>query len=171
MEDTVTNIELDTGGNFNVQESVLINIISGFIFLSIFCGVLYTRDFESNYPASSFYLIYLFLVFGCIASFIKAYRNKTFIIINKNGIHYKGKLITAWINFRNAYIIQEDYNVSNYSAGISDKFKIAVIYLDPISGKNYTQQMIMSASQDKSEYQIISAIEYFSDKDLSLHIH
>ena len=166
----MNNLILDKDGNFTVQDSVLINYISGFIFLSLFFGVLVTRNFERNDTISSFYLIYLFFLIGIVVSFIKAKRRKVFIIINSNGIYYQGKLITTWGNFVNAYITQDEYEVNNYSAGISDKFKIVIVFFDPTVEANYVHKMPVPSTSDKSEYEIISAISHFSAKQLSFEI-
>ncbi len=166
----MNNLILDKDQQFTVQDSVLINLISVFIFLAIFIGVLVTRDFERNETISSFYLVYLFLFIGVVVSFVKIKRRKVFITINSNGIYFQGKLITNWKNFVNAYITQEAYDVSNYSAGLSDKFKIVIVFFEPTARVNYEFKMPVPGTSNKSEYEIISAISHFSDKQLSYEI-
>ena len=164
------NVELDKDGNFIVQESILLNIMSGGILLAIFFGVLVTRDFERNNTTESFFLIYLFLLTGVVIFFSKTYRRRIIIVINNNGIYFEKSLLTDWENFVDAYIIQEEYSVNSDSAGISDKFYIVVVFFNLNAGNNYTFKMPMSGSQSKSEYQVISAIEYFSGKKLSYNV-
>ncbi|MEO6719604.1 MAG: hypothetical protein ABIN67_04520 [Ferruginibacter sp.] len=166
----MNDLILDKDGNFVVRESVLLNTIMGFIFLAILIGVLFTRNFEANQPIGSFHLIYLFLIVGIVAVFTKAKRRDVILIINKNGIYYRSKLVSDWPNFINAYIYQEDYVVSNNSDGLNDKFYVVITFFEPQSEANYMYKVPMSNSQDKSEYQVISAIEYFSKKKLSQNI-
>ncbi|HEX8357217.1 MAG TPA: hypothetical protein VF610_07405 [Segetibacter sp.] len=165
------NLEFDKDENFVVRESVLINLITGFIFLAILVGVLLTRNSEKNQNNGAFYLIYLFLAVGVAIYFIKVKRRNVILIINRNGIYYRNVLVTDWTNFINAYIGQDEYVVSNNSAGISDKFHVVVTFFEPLKGTNYIYKMAMSSSQNKSEYQVISDKEYFSDKKLSRDVN
>lgn len=166
----MSNFTLDKKGNFIVQESVFLNCFSGSIFLALLLGVLITRNWERNTDTVSFYFIYLFLILGAVIFFVKANRNEVIMIINNMGIYYKGNFITNWENFINAHITQDDYEVSSNSSGVNDKFNIVVTCFQPTSAGDYMYKLAMSGSQNKSEYQIIYAIEYFSKKKLSLDI-
>ena len=160
-------ITFDKNGNFVVRESKFINYIVGFTFLALLSGVLVTRGFEVGQDTSDFYFIYVGFSVGAILFFIKGTRKRTSIIINPAGIYYQGRLITNWENFLTAFIRQESYNVSD---GVNDRFKIVVEYSDTIKGGNFLYPIPTSGTQDKSEYQIISAISYFSGKKLTYEI-
>ena len=91
--------------------------------------------------------------------------------MNSNGINHHGNTICNWNNFINAYTAQEFPIVSNYSDGLSDKNYIIVIYFDREKGGNYVYKMRMSDTQNKSEEQIIEAIQYFSGNTLSKEVY
>lgn len=157
---------------FVVKESVLYNLLQAFIMVAIFVGILFTRNFEIDKTNSSaFYFLYIMcLVF--IIAFIKrsAKRNELFKV-NREGIFYKGVILTNWENFVNAYIIQEGYSVNNNSAGISDKFRIDVIFYNSSAKQNYKYALKLSSTADKSSYEIIQAMIYFSGKQLSFETY
>ena len=158
------DIELDEEGNFVVGESALLNYLLIALSIAMFLGILITRDFERNQNTGSFYLIYLFILLPGIFAIVKLKRNKASIIVNEKGIYYHNNFVTDWSNFISAYIAEEPSGVTNYSAGLSDKFSIKIIFLDQNKGGNYMYDMKTSGSQNKSEEQIISAIQYFSGK-------
>ncbi len=160
-------ITFDKNGNFVVRESKFINYIVGFTFLALLFGVLVTRGFEVRQDTTDFYFIYVSFSAGAILCFIKGARKRASITINLTGIYYQGTLVTNWENFLTAFIRQESYTVRD---GVSDRFKIVVEYSDTIKGGNFLYPMPTSGTQDKSEYQIITAISHFSGKNLSYEI-
>jgi hypothetical protein len=164
------HVTLDEDGNFSVQESAFLNFMSSGIFLAIFFGVLFTRNFERDSTTGSFFLVYLFLLVGATVFLIKGIRSKTSILINNIGVYFENSLVTEWGNFVNAYIMQEDYRVNSNSAGIYDRFYIVVVFFNIEESLQYTFKIPMSGSQNKSEYEVISAIEYFSGKKLSFDV-
>ena len=168
---TEPNIELDKDGNFVVGESTLLNYLTIVICFAIFIGVLITRNFERENSHVFFWFIYLGILMPAIISISKLKRNRSIIIINGNGIYYHNNLVTDWTNFSNAYIAEETPTVSTYSAGLSDKFRIMIVYFDPNKSANYIYKMEMTESQNRSEEQIMSAIQFFSDKALSNDVY
>jgi hypothetical protein len=164
-------IKFDKDENFIVRESKFFNYFSGFIFVAFFFGILVTRDFERGNRIGEFYFIYIFILILAAFFFVKGTRNSTNIVINKIGIYYKGTLISKWENFINAFIRQEEYQVGTNSDGINDNFKIIIEYFDPNLGENFVYSIPTSSTQDKSEYEIISAISYFSGKNLTYDLY
>ena len=133
----VDEITFDKDGSFTVADSRFINYLGGFVFLALFLGVLVTRDFEIGQQTGDFYFIYFTLVIPCLLFFVKGTRKRISIIVNTTGVYYQATLVTTWGNFINAFIRQEEYSVNNYSAGISDRFKIVVEYYDARRGGNF----------------------------------
>ena len=60
--------------------------------------------------------------------------------------------------------------VSESSTGLYEKFRIVVEFVAPGKAVRYRCEMMMPGSQNKSEYQIIRVMEYFSGKAISLAI-
>lgn len=157
---------------FVVKESVFYNLLQAFIMIAIFIGILFTRNFEvDKTDSSSFYFLYILcLVF--IVVFVKQSMKKSELLkVNTEGIFYKGTKLTNWENFVNAYIIQEGYNVNNNSAGISDKFRIDVIFYNSSAHQNYKYALSLSSTADRSSYEIIQAMITFSGKQLSFETY
>jgi hypothetical protein len=166
----IERLNLDSNGNFIVRESALLNYLVAAICLAIFIGVLITRNFEIGNPFSEFYFVYVFILLPGIISLIRYSRDKVIIKVNKTGVFYYGVTVTDWINFRNAYIGEEYPTVTQNSAGISDKFSVMVTFFDPARNGNYLYKMNLSNTQDKSPEQIISAIQFYSGKNLSFEV-
>ncbi|MCW3089462.1 MAG: hypothetical protein JWP81_531 [Ferruginibacter sp.] len=163
-------IKLDSEDNFIVKESALLNYLVAVIFFAIFIGVLITRNFEIGNPISEFYFIYPFILLPGIISLIKYSRDKAIIKVNKTGVFYYGVTVTDWSNFKTAYIGEEYPTVTQNSAGMSDKFSIVVTFFDPTRNCDYWYKMSLSGTQDKSPEQIISAINFYSGKNLSFEV-
>jgi hypothetical protein len=161
------NVEQDKDGSFIVGESALLNYIFIAIYTTIFFGILLTRDFERENSFGSFLLYLAAILIPLVASIVKLKKNRSIIVVNRKGIYYHNNFITDWNNFVYAYIMEETPMLDNNGGGLSDKFSIQVIYYDHAKGENYIYKMKSSDSQNKSEEQIILAIQYFSGKVLS----
>lgn len=158
-------IKLDSDGSFTVGESKLINYLFGSLFLIMLLVVLSSTDLETYWMIDLSLLFFLFLFF---ASGLKK-RKK--ITINATGIHHNKTYITNWPNFRHAYIRQLPNQVTASSAGLMDHYIIAVVYFNQSQDMDYLYPIRLSDSQDKSEYEIIDAIMYFSGQQLSYEIY
>lgn len=86
---------------------------------------------------------------------IKGLQNKVAITINKEGIYYYKKFITNWQNLAEAYITQDEITGS-----IHDNFVLMVKYLVPGDGY-YVLKMKLTNTQDKSEEEVMAAIQFF----------
>lgn len=159
------NIKFDSNGNFTVGESKLLNYIFGSLFLIMFLVVFSNSDF------GEYWMLDLFLLFIPLHFFSAGLRKGKKITVNATGIYHSTNLITGWANFRMAYIRQLPNNFSGSSRGLTDHYRIVVEYFDFSKGLDYLYSIPLSESQDKSEYDIIDAIMYFSGKQLSYEIY
>lgn len=153
-----------------VCESKGINLIFGIFFMAIVIGIYFTISLESAEFKRFFNVLYLLFGSVSVGFFIKAFRKNRIILINENGIIYKRKEICNWNNFRNAFIGQEYPHTDMVNAGLDDRTYIIVEYYDHEHSTNFTYRMRMSNTQNKSEEQIINAIENFSGMVLSKEI-
>lgn len=155
-----------------VKESVFYNLLQAFIMIAIFVGILFTRNFEiGKTDSSTFYFLYILCLFFIIMFVKKSMKRSELLKVNIEGVFYKGTKLTNWENFVNAYIIQEGYSVNNNSAGISDKFRIDVIFYNSSAKQNYKYALSLSSTADKSSYEIIQAMINFSGKQLSFETY
>lgn len=159
------DIKLDSAGNFTVGESKLINYLFGSLFLIMFLVVLTSTDW------GKYWLMDLMLLFLPVMFFSAGLKKRKKISINASGIYHNKNLITDWVNFKLAYIRQLPNNVTASSDGLSDRYRIAVVYFDQKQGMDFLYSIPLSGTQDKSEYEIIDAIMYFSGKQLSYEIY
>lgn len=160
-------ISLDDSGSFTVGASKKINFLFGGLFLLMVFAVIASTDFNFQ----QFSLIYIFLLIPPVIFFKNAVSEKKVIIINTTGIYHRTKFITGWPNFKNAYIRQLPNEVTNSSDGLTDRYRIAIVYLDDQSNGGFVYNIPLSGTQDKSEYEIIDAIIYFSGKQLTYDIY
>ena len=100
--------------------------------------------------------IVLMTLFPGIIFFTKAIKNKILLELNVTGLYYQGTLITTWPNFVRSYEIQEEVPGS-----LDDNVRIVVEYYVPEKKMNYVIKLDLKGTQDKSEEQIVSAMNYF----------
>lgn len=159
------NVKLDSNGNFTVGESKLVNYIFGSLFLLMFLVVFANNDF------ADYWLLDLILLLIPVQFFSTGLRKGKKISVNATGIYHNSNLVTGWANFRSAYIRQQPNYYADSSNGLTDHYRIVVEYADYSKGLDYLYPIPLSASQDKSEYEIIDAIMYFSGKQLTYDIY
>ena len=139
-----------------MKESALIGYLFSILFFAMFIGALLTIKFDPNYPFEGYRVIIYGTIFPAIVFLIKAIKTKAIIELNKTGIWYKGNLITSWDNFVNAYMFQEEIPGS-----LNENIRLAIEYYVPEKGMNYISKLNMENTQDKSEDQIMFAINDF----------
>ena len=162
-----SKISLDDSGSFIVGESKTVNYLFGGLFLLLFFGVLASTSFNFQ----QYFFIYLLLFIPPILFFKNAVNEKKIIKINTTGIYHKTNFIADWSNFRNAYIRQLPNEVTNSSDGLTDRYRIAIIYFDDNNNGDFIYTIPLSGTQDKSEYEIIDAIIYFCGRQLTYDIY
>ena len=144
---------LDIEQDFLVKESKTINTMAGVALLAVFLVSLSFGDYGwYSYLMS----ISLFLIPGAIA-IAKAQRPIIIIKINQSGFFYRGRLITAWDLFYDASV-QDKMITGSYK----DNFVLAFRYYAPDYSLIYTLSIPLTNTQDRSEEEIIEAINFFS---------
>lgn len=114
---------------------------------------------------------YLLILSTSLIFLGNALNNNKLIIINASGIYHQKKLVTDWSNFRNACIRQLPNQRTNSTDVVTDKYQIAVFYFDRSQDKNFMYGITLPGTQNKSEYEIIDAISYFSGLQLTYDIY
>lgn len=137
------------------EERVLNYILAALCFALFLYGVIdaVNRNFRKiDYQSFVFALAlipaYLF--------FRKARSNRTYIRINKTGIYQDEKLVTSWANFLNAYIGQKEKK--NFFS-IQDNFILVVEYKK--DGKGFRHKIPLTNTQNKSEEDVLAAVNFF----------
>jgi len=154
MEPSTLDIEQD----FLVQESKSINNMAGFALLCVFLASMSFGDYGLYSYLMS---IFLFLIPGVIF-LAKAQRPSLIIKINKSGFFYAGRFITGWDLFYDA-TVHDKMITGSYK----DNFVLAFRYYAPDYSLIYTLSVPLTNTQDKSEEEIIEAINFFCQADKS----
>jgi hypothetical protein len=143
---------LDIEQDFLVKDSKTTNYIIGVALLAVFVVSMSYGDYGwSNYLTA----ICLFLIPGAVA-LAKGQRNTIIIRINKTGFFYAGKLITGWKLFYDATLQDKPATASN-----NDNFMLDFRYYSSDHSLIYTLNIPLTNTQDKSEEEIIEAINFF----------
>jgi len=143
---------LDIEQDFLVKDSKTTNYIIGVALLAVFVVSMSYGDYGwSNYLMA----ICLFLIPGAVA-IAKGQRNTIIIRINKTGFFYAGKLITGWKLFYDA-TVQDKAATGSYK----DNFVLVFRYYSADHALIYTLNIPLTNTQDKSEEEIIEAINFF----------
>ncbi|MGZ5221303.1 MAG: hypothetical protein ACXWC7_14540, partial [Chitinophagaceae bacterium] len=131
---------LNAENDFLVKESNTINSIVGIVLLAVFFVSMAAGD-----SGWSIYILalFLFLIPGAFAM-ARARRNATIIMINKTGVYYGGRLVTAWDLFYDAKIANE-----SRVGSVSDKFILYIRYYSPDHSLIYTKRIPLSSTQDR----------------------
>jgi hypothetical protein len=144
--------KLNTEDNFLVKESKTINFIAGGALLAVF----FVSFMFGDYGWSNFLIATcMFLIPGAIA-IARGSRNTMIIKINKIGFFYAGQLITEWNLFYDA-VVQDKMAVGSYK----DNFVLDLRYYSADYSLLYTKSIPLTNTQDKSEEEIIEAINFF----------
>ena len=156
---------LSNKGSFVVKESKFLNYLLMCFFIVLFIGVLFTMHFENNRSRGVFIFLDALILSGSVFFFIKGKQQRVIILINQNGIYYKGNLITNWTNFLNAFIKEQEGDTNSRVPRSNNKFEIRVIYFNEQKACNYSYAIVMPGIQNKSEYEVIAA----KDKPISFY--
>jgi hypothetical protein len=138
--------------DFLVKESAETNLIISIIFFIIFFIAVYSGDFGWEVYSAA---IGIFLLRS--AYYLNNARKKeAFIRINKTGFYYKGSLITAWNNFVEASIKQDEIPGS-----INDNFVLIIQYYSGYPLDLYVYKIPLTNTQDKADEEILEAIQFY----------
>ena len=132
---------------------------SSYVFIkAILCfiwGILLAISFFKS--TLLFYLTLIF--FTSLGITIIARKDKdatTFIEIDKDGIWIHNQLMTDWSNYISSFIKKEEVGVDN-----SEKLIINVKYYKDGERGHFLNQLLFDGNEDKTEYEVIDAIQYF----------
>ncbi len=83
----------------------------------------------------------------------------TFIEIDKDGIWVENQLLTSWSNYIGS-CIQHEYHGENNSETLA----INVEYYKENESGYFLNQLYFAGTEDRTEYEVIDAIEFFYEK-------
>ena len=139
----------------NVTESITLLILVAIFFFTIFWYFI-TYNLDGNIIA---YVLWL----ACMPLFLMLFwkRSKKVIIsINQQGIFSHGKLVTDWYHFQNVEIKQLPLRIGQ----INDNVVMIIRFLNEERNMLYEQKLKLSNTLNKSEEQMLRAIEFFKKK-------
>lgn len=99
------------------------------------------------------------MVIPALTVIARGFRNKTILVINKNGFYYYGELLTDWNHFISEEFIDDGPSLSRGKS--KDQFYVLIKYYKEGSPGYYGRKIPFTASQDKSEEEIIAAIKFY----------
>lgn len=137
------------------EEKVLVYILAALFFALFLYGMIdaIQQNFiKVNYQS----FIFLLALVPAIFLFLKGYRNKIHLRVNKKGIFQNEQLVTNWPGFINAYITQKKTVIS-----IQDNFLLVVEFLNRENKKVMRRTIPLTNTQNKSEEEVKKAISFF----------
>lgn len=147
----VPDDQFDASSNFVVKESKGVNLITGIFFLILAFG----------FVSMSWYG--WFMVIPALAVIARGFRNKTIMVINKNGVYYYGELLTDWNHFISEEFIDDGPSLSRGTS--KDQFYVLIKYYKEGQPGYYGRKIPFTDSQDKSEEEIIAAIKFYYEQN------
>ena len=147
--------QLDGDKDFIVKESQFINIIAGSVLFIVF---LISFSINDTGWYSFFKALGLFVIPAAFF-FVKSRANKIIIKINNEGFFYYGDFITDWDHYIDSTLSQKDEVGS-----IKDDFILTIQYYDDNKTSAYSKEIPLTNTQDKSEEEILAAIQFYYDK-------
>ncbi|RYE53814.1 MAG: hypothetical protein EOP48_13595 [Sphingobacteriales bacterium] len=143
---------------FEVRQSRKLLFLISAILFAILIGFLNTVSVGLN----NFLPVFIFLTAMCVAAFIGGLHNSTIIRVDYSGFYYRKTLICDWKSFESAFLGHEFYQ-SGRSLAVHERYYIIVYYYNQ-DNQRYQLKINMSETQDKSEEEIMCAIEEFARK-------
>lgn len=143
----ISDDQFNASSDFVVKESTGVNLVTGIFFLIL----AFAFTFMSWYG--------WFGVIFALGIIAKGFRNKTIMIINKNGFYYYGELLTDWDHFISEEFIDDGPAMPR--SGAKDQFYVLIKYYKEGLAGYYGRKIPFTDSQDKSEEEIIAAIKFY----------
>ena len=144
--------DLTPDSEFTVKDSATINLI-----IAVFFYIMSGCTFYYNYGEKGFDSMAAVSLVPAIVCTIKVFFKPSIITINKKGIWFGRSPVTDWQNFINAATQQLELKVG----GFTDRNILYVQYLRPGTDEKYKKTIQLGNTQNKSEEDIIAAIQYF----------
>ena len=146
----------DSETKFEVKESGLINAVLCGIFFIMFIAAVFTLNGADNASGWGYRKVGFLTLLPALYFLGRAIHQQKIMVLNKDGIFYKGNFICSHENFVRAYVDEEEVVGS-----ISDNTVLVVEYYYPEKGMNYVIKLKMFTTQDKSVEQILTALQNF----------
>jgi hypothetical protein len=86
--------------------------------------------------------------------------NKIIMTINKKGFYYLDELVTNWHNFIDAFVTQDEEN-RRIPYDVTDRFMLVIRYGKIGHTGFFIRKILMTATMDKSEEEIVAAIKFY----------
>ena len=135
-----------------VKESAVVLTITAIVFI---CMLVSIFEYNTNLGVWGYAIVAILIPTAFY--FIRKKIQKAVMIINRSGIIYYGKLITDWGHFRSAKIDQLPLGLGDPR----DKVVLVVHFIHPTQHKLFEQKLRLNNTFNKSEEQILAAIEAF----------
>jgi hypothetical protein len=151
--------DLSKKNSFKVTESKLINYVASMAFFIMFSIAVASGNINF---AQRFYIsiVLIIVLLGSAVAFLaKALSNKIIIEINESGIYYYADLITSWEKYISSKVTQEEILGS-----LKDNFVLLIEYYKVAVGTNYICKISLTNTQNKSEEDIIAAINNYASQ-------
>ncbi len=138
-----------------VTESITLLILVAIFFFTIFWYFI-TYNLDGNIIA---YVLWM----ACMPLFLMVFwkRSKKAIInINQQGIFSHGRLVTDWYHFQSVEIKQMPLRIGQ----INDNVVMIIRFLNVERNTVFEQKLKLSNTLNKSEEQMLKAIDYFKNR-------
>jgi hypothetical protein len=157
----ISNKNFHPNKEFHVKDSKGCNMTVGILFFFAFVSIIYIDRFDTKHP-SVYQLLYLSII-PAVYMIRRSIMNKILMTINKTGFYYFGELVTDWKNFIDASIIQDEEN-RRIPYDVTDRFTLLIRYFKEGEPGYFGRKFLMTATMDKSEEEIIAAIEFYYEQ-------
>ncbi len=152
-------IPLSKDSEFVVGEEKVLNYILAFLCFALFgYGVIdAVRRHFTNIDYQSF--VFALALAPAYLFFRKARSSRVYMRVNKKGIYKEGQLVTSWSNLIKVYIAQEEKKAF---FSIQDNFILVVEYKK--DGQGFRKKIQLTNTQNKSEEEVLEAVNFFWDQ-------
>lgn len=147
---------LQKNGDFIVGEEKVLLYILSFLFFALFLYGLIDAGIKGFEKIDYQSYIFTVALVPAIILFLKGYRNRIHIRINRNGIYHNERMVTNWANFVNAFVTQKEVLIS-----IQDNFILVVEYINDKTQKGLRRKIPLTNTQNKSEEEVMAAITFY----------
>lgn len=149
---------LHKDGEFVVGENKLMYIVLAILFFALFAyGVFDAIRLRFKNIDYQSYVLALALI-PCIFCLRRIKSKRVYVRINKAGIYMDEQLVTGWSHLLKAYLGQEK---KKKIYDLQDKFILIVEYRGADPTKGYRKKIPLTNTQNKSEEEVLEAVDFF----------
>lgn len=152
---------LTKDSEFVVGEEKILNYILATLCFALFVYGLIDaiRRHFTNIDYQSF--VFALALLPAFLFFRKARSNRVYIRVNKTGIYQDEKLVTSWSNLLKASVAQKE---KKGIFSIQDNFLLVVEYRKDGFQQGFRHKIPLTNTQNKSEEEVLEAVNYFWKK-------